>query len=118
MSKLKDISEILLKIAYLPNEDRNSQLENLKTNLDTYSEIDLPREQKYLIQEIIDDLIKENTVTEGSAVVKKKSTKKPVSKIQVKQPEIIKPEPVIQPEPEIKVEPIEELSIEDIDDAF
>jgi hypothetical protein len=114
MSNLKNVSGELLAIAYLPAEDRNQALENLNIIIGAYPDSDISREQKELLQGIIEDLVKENTPTEGfpiKKVSKVKAVKKAVEQIEVVQPEIVKEEPkveIVQPE----------LSMEDIDDAF
>jgi hypothetical protein len=118
MIKHKAITDELLRIAYLPSEDRNRELETLKNVLDSYSENEMPKVQRDLVQEIIQDLINENTSYEGQQKPKPKA-KKAVTQIKVNEPEIIKPEPEKKPEPVIKAElENEELTIEDIDDAF
>jgi hypothetical protein len=114
MSNLKNISGELLVIAYLPAEDRNQALETLNIIIGAYPDSDISREQKDLLQEIIEDLIKENTPIEGFSVKKvskAKVVKKVAKEIEVIQPEIVKEEPKIE-----TVEP--KMSIEDIDDAF
>lgn len=118
MIKHRALTDELLRIAYLPKEERNSGLETFKKVLDSYSENEMPKVQRDLVQEIIQDLINENTVYEGNKKPTPKA-KKAVTQIEVVEPEIIKPEPIKQIEPEIKAESvIEELSIEDVDDAF
>ena len=118
MRNLKNISGELLAIAYLPKEDRNQALENLNIIIGAYSDNDISQEQKELLQGIIEDLIKENTPTEGFPTKKVlKAIKKPVTQIEVVQPETVEVKPIIIEEPKIEiVEP--ELSMEDIDDAF
>lgn len=125
MRNLKNISGELLAIAYLPIEDRNQALEDINIIIGTFSDNDISQEQKELLQGIkellqgiIEDLIKENTPTEGFPAKKvSKAIKKPVAQIEVVQPEIVEVEPIIVEEPKVEiVEP--KLSIEDIDDAF
>lgn len=118
MSNLKNISGELLAIAYLPKEDRNQALENLNIIIGVYPDSDVSQEQKELIQEIIEDLIKENTPEEGFPAKKVlKAIKKPVTQIEVVQPETVEVKPIIVEQPKVEIiQP--ELSMEDIDDAF
>jgi hypothetical protein len=132
MRNFKNISGDLLAIAYLPKEDRNSALEDLNIIIGAYPDSDISREQKQLIQEIIEDLIKENTLTEGvtpKPKAKTRATKKSIEQVEVVQPEIVEEEPktttvieeeVVQEQPKAIVEQEVETitSIEDIDDAF
>jgi len=122
MRNFKNISGDLLAIAYLPKEDRNSALEDLNIIIGAYPDSDISREQKQLIQEIIEDLIKENTLTEGVSPkpkAKTRATKKSIEQVEVFQPEIVEEE-VVQEQPKAIVEQEVETitSIEDIDDAF
>lgn len=120
MRNLKNISGELLGIAYLPKEDRNSALEDLSIIIGAYPDSDLPINQKQLIQEIIEDLIKENTLTEdvsSKPKAKTRVTKKSIEQVEVVQPEIVEEEPKITIEEKVEtIQPI--TSIEDIDDAF
>jgi|688.fasta_scaffold00522_49 hypothetical protein len=122
MRNFKNISGDLLAIAYLPKEDRNSALEDLNIIIGAYPDSDISREQKQLIQEIIEDLIKENTLIEGVSQkpkAKTRATKKSIEQVEVVQPEIVEEE-VVQEQPKAIVEQEVETitSIEDIDDAF
>ena len=120
MNKLKNISGELLAIAYLPNEKRNPALEDLNIIIGAYPDSDISREQKQLLQEIIEDLIKENTLTEdvsSKPKAKTRATKKSIEQVEVVQPEIVEEEPKITIEEKVEtIQPI--ISIEDIDDAF
>ena len=134
MNKLKNISGELLAIAYLPNDKRNPALEDLNIIIGAYPDSDISREQKQLLQEIIQDLIKENSLAEdvvSKPKAKTRATKKAIESVEVVQPEIVQEEPkmttvaeeeIIEQKPQVTeaevkiVEPI--TSIEDIDDAF
>jgi len=122
MNKLKNISGELLAIAYLPSDKRNPALEDLNIIIGAYPDSDISREQKQLLQEIIQDLIKENTLAEGVSPkpkAKTRATKKSIEQVEVVQPEIVEEE-VVQEQPKAIVEQEVETitSIEDIDDAF
>lgn len=129
MRNLKNISGELLAIAYLPQEERNRALEDLNVIIGSYPDSDISQEQKTLLQEIIDELIKENASQEGNvpkAVSKPKAPKKPLGQIEVVKPEIVQQEqeksesqPISATTPQPKTEIVQpELSIEDIEDVF
>lgn len=125
MRILKNISGELLAIAYLPKERRNAELEDLSTIVGAYSDSDLPKEQRELIQEIIKDLINENTPLEGfvSAQSKPTMSKKQISKVEVVEPEVIEEEPkvitevqqeIVKEEPKAVVQAQEEIAKEEL----
>jgi hypothetical protein len=116
MSKLNNISGELLAIAYLPKEKRNSALADLSVIIGAYPKSEITDEQKALLQEIIAELIQENSINTG---IEPKTTAKPrVSKKNIKQVEVTEPQ-IVQNNPKVIEKQAETItSIEDIDDAF
>lgn len=116
MSKLNNISGELLAIAYLPKEKRNSALADLSVIIGAYPKSEITYEQKALLQEIIAELIQENSINTG---VETKTTAKPrATKKNIKQVEVIEPQ-IVQNNPKVIEQQVETItSIEDIDDAF
>jgi hypothetical protein len=146
MSSLKQISDMLIKIAYSEKKDRPSMIKELEYEFDGLPMIEIPKEQQILIASILNELEKESLIgidindlnsnkavktrtkkTEEVEIVKpvieEISVVEPETVIAEKEPAIIikkqKVERKIKVKPEPKKEEEDEFSfLDNIDDAF
>jgi hypothetical protein len=126
MSKVKEISDMLIKIAYSDKKDRPSMIVDVKEMLNNIYTHEMPDFQFKLISEILDELEKESlTMVEVNDLTESKVTKKRNKKAKVSEAvepmaekiEVIEPETlVIDEELENKPESKEIITKKEEDD--
>jgi hypothetical protein len=114
MSSLKQISDMLIKIAYSEKKDRPSMIRELEFEFDGLPMMEIPKEQQILIASILNELEKESLIgieindLDSNKAVKTRSKKTQLSQIVepiAEKIEVIEPETVIvEKEPEVLIE--------------